>query len=74
MSLFAAGGSVGLFLAPALATPALDAVGLEALVLFIPPAVLMAFVLSGHQAFVTLAFMPLVAIALSAGLRPPAAP
>jgi MFS transporter, FSR family, fosmidomycin resistance protein len=49
MSLFAAGGSVGFFLAPALATPALDALGLGALVLFIPPAVLMAFVLSGHQ-------------------------
>jgi len=49
MSLFAAGGSVGFFLAPALATPALDAWGLDALVLFIPPAVLMALVLSGHQ-------------------------
>lgn len=49
MSLFAAGGSVGFFLAPALATPALDAIGLGALVLFIPPAVLMAFVLSRHQ-------------------------
>ncbi len=49
MSLFAAGGSIGFFLAPALATPALDAWGLHATVLFIPPAVLMAFVLSGHQ-------------------------
>src|SRR6478609_4035114 len=49
MSLFAAGGSVGFFLAPALATPLLDAMGLGALVLFIPPAVLMAFVLSNHQ-------------------------
>jgi FSR family fosmidomycin resistance protein-like MFS transporter len=49
MSLFAAGGSVGFFLAPALATPLLDAIGLGALVLFIPPAVLMAFVLSRHQ-------------------------
>ncbi|MDA0171407.1 MFS transporter [Solirubrobacter taibaiensis] len=49
MSLFAAGGSVGFFLAPALATPLLDAMGLGALVLFIPPAVLMAFVLSSHQ-------------------------
>jgi FSR family fosmidomycin resistance protein-like MFS transporter len=49
MSYFAAGGSVGFFLAPALATPALDAWGLDATVLFIPPAVLMAFVLSGHQ-------------------------
>ena len=49
MSLFAAGGSVGFFLAPALATPLLDAIGLGALVLFIPPAVLMAFVLSNHQ-------------------------
>lgn len=49
MSLFAAGGSVGFFLAPALATPALDAIELGALALFIPPAVLMAFVLSRHQ-------------------------
>jgi FSR family fosmidomycin resistance protein-like MFS transporter len=49
MSYFAAGGSVGFFLAPALATPALDAWGLDATVLFIPPAVLMAFVLSRHQ-------------------------
>lgn len=49
MSVFAAGGSVGFFLAPALATPLLDAMGLGALVLFIPPAVLMAFVLSRHQ-------------------------
>jgi FSR family fosmidomycin resistance protein-like MFS transporter len=49
MSLFAAGGSVGFFLAPALATPALDGAGLAALAVFIPPAVLMAFVLSGHQ-------------------------
>jgi FSR family fosmidomycin resistance protein-like MFS transporter len=49
MSYFAAGGSVGFFLAPALATPALDACGLDATVLFIPPAVLMAFVLSRHQ-------------------------
>jgi FSR family fosmidomycin resistance protein-like MFS transporter len=49
MSYFAAGGSTGFFLAPALATPALDAWGLNATVLFIPPAVLMAFVLSRHQ-------------------------
>ena len=49
MSVFAAGGSVGFFLAPALATPLLDSIGLSALVLFIPPAVLMAFVLSRHQ-------------------------
>jgi FSR family fosmidomycin resistance protein-like MFS transporter len=49
MSYFAAGGSVGFFLAPALATSALDAWGLDATVLFIPPAVLMAFVLSRHQ-------------------------
>lgn len=49
MSIFAAGGSVGFFLAPALATPLLDSMGLSALALFIPPAVLMAFVLSRHQ-------------------------
>ena len=45
MSLFAAGGSVGFFLAPALATPALIAMGAKATVLFLPPAVLMSFVL-----------------------------
>lgn len=49
MSYFAAGGSTGFFLAPALATPALDAWGLDATALFIPPAVLMAFVLWRHQ-------------------------
>jgi FSR family fosmidomycin resistance protein-like MFS transporter len=45
ISLFAAGGSVGFFLAPALATPALIAMGVKATVLFLPPAVLMSFVL-----------------------------
>ena len=45
MSLFAAGGSVGFSLAPALATPALIAMGVKATVLFLPPAVLMSFVL-----------------------------
>ena len=49
MSYFAAGGSTGFFLAPALATSALDAWGLHATVLFIPPAMLMAFILIGHQ-------------------------
>ncbi|MEV0250609.1 MFS transporter [Nocardia sp. NPDC050712] len=49
MSLFAAGGSIGFFLAPALITPALLAWGAEAGALFIPPAVLMAFVLWRHQ-------------------------
>lgn len=49
MSLFAAGGSVGFFLAPALATPLLSALGIEATALFVPPAVLMAFVLWRHQ-------------------------
>ncbi|GEL22723.1 putative membrane efflux protein [Pseudonocardia sulfidoxydans NBRC 16205] len=49
MSYFAAGGSVGFFVAPALATPALDAFGVGATALFIPPAVLMAFVLLRHQ-------------------------
>jgi FSR family fosmidomycin resistance protein-like MFS transporter len=49
MSYFAAGGSTGFFLAPALATPALDAFGLRAMALFIPPAVLMAAILAGHQ-------------------------
>ncbi len=45
MSIFAAGGSVGFFLAPVLATPALLAFGLPATALFIPPAVLIAVVL-----------------------------
>ncbi len=49
MSYFAAGGSVGFFIAPALVTPALDALGMRATALFIPPAVLMGFVLLRHQ-------------------------
>lgn len=49
MSLFAAGGSVGFFLAPALATPLLSALGIGATALFVPPAVLTAFALWRHQ-------------------------
>ncbi|QIS02606.1 MFS transporter [Nocardia brasiliensis] len=49
MSLFAAGGSVGFFLAPALATPALVACGVGATALFIPPAVLTGFLLWRYQ-------------------------
>jgi FSR family fosmidomycin resistance protein-like MFS transporter len=45
MSLFAAGGSVGFFLAPALATPALIALGVPATGLFLPPAALICFLL-----------------------------
>ncbi|WP_019629215.1 MFS transporter [Actinomadura atramentaria] len=45
MSVFAAGGTVGFFLAPVLATPALVSLGVGATVLFVPPAVLVAFVL-----------------------------
>jgi FSR family fosmidomycin resistance protein-like MFS transporter len=45
MSLFAAGGSVGFFLAPALATPALIALGVPATGLFLPPAALICFAL-----------------------------
>ncbi|MEW1858962.1 MULTISPECIES: MFS transporter [unclassified Streptomyces] len=45
MSVFAAGGSVGFFLAPVLATPALIAWGVGATALFIPPAVLTGYVL-----------------------------
>jgi len=45
MSYFAAGGSVGFFIGPALVTPALDNLGLGGTALFIPPAVLMGFVL-----------------------------
>src|ERR1700759_382440 len=42
MSIFAAGGSVGFFLAPVLATPALASLGVGATALFIPPALLIA--------------------------------
>jgi FSR family fosmidomycin resistance protein-like MFS transporter len=49
MSIFAAGGSVGFFLAPVLATPALVALGLGATALFIPPALLMGLLLIRHQ-------------------------
>ncbi len=49
MSLFAAGGSVGFFLAPALATPLLSALGIGATALFVPPAVLTAYALWRHQ-------------------------
>jgi FSR family fosmidomycin resistance protein-like MFS transporter len=45
MSVFAAGGSVGFFLAPALATPALIGLGLPATALFLPPAALISFIL-----------------------------
>lgn len=45
MSLFAAGGSVGFFLAPVLATPALSAWGTKATAAFLPPALLMGYVL-----------------------------
>ncbi|MGW0179282.1 MFS transporter [Nocardia sp. NPDC003345] len=49
MSLFAAGGSIGFFLAPALATPVLVSFGVGATALFLPPAVLMAFILWRRQ-------------------------
>jgi MFS transporter, FSR family, fosmidomycin resistance protein len=49
MSIFAAGGNVGFFLAPVLATPALATIGLGATVLFIPPAVLTGLVLLRHH-------------------------
>jgi MFS transporter, FSR family, fosmidomycin resistance protein len=49
MSIFATGGNLGFFLAPVLATPALVAIGLGGTALFIPPAVLMGFVLLRHQ-------------------------
>ena len=49
MSYFAAGGSIGFFAAPAIATPLLDGLGLGATALFIPPALLMGFVLLRHQ-------------------------
>ena len=49
MSLFAAGGSVGFFLAPLFATPALDSLGLTATALFILPALLIGAVLLRAQ-------------------------
>jgi FSR family fosmidomycin resistance protein-like MFS transporter len=52
MSYFAAGGSVGFFIGPALVTPALARLGLGATALFIPPAVLMAFVLIRAQGWI----------------------
>lgn len=45
MSYFAAGGSVGFFIGPALVTPALNGLGLGGTAQFIPPAVLMGFIL-----------------------------
>ncbi len=49
MSVFATGGNVGFFVAPVLATPALDTLGVGATALFLPPAVLAGFVLLRHQ-------------------------
>jgi FSR family fosmidomycin resistance protein-like MFS transporter len=49
MSIFAAGGSAGFFLAPVLATPALVSLGLGATALFIPPALLVGLFLLRHQ-------------------------
>ncbi|TWE09293.1 FSR family fosmidomycin resistance protein-like MFS transporter [Rudaeicoccus suwonensis] len=49
MSYFAAGGSVGFFIGPALATPALDGLGIGATALFIPPPILMGFILWRHN-------------------------
>ncbi|MBE1608239.1 MFS transporter [Actinopolymorpha pittospori] len=49
MSIFAAGGSVGFFLAPVLATPALVSLGVGATALFIPPAVVVGFLLLRHH-------------------------
>lgn len=49
MSMFASGGTIGFFLAPALLTPALVAHGPGATVWFVPPAVLMGFLLWRHQ-------------------------
>jgi FSR family fosmidomycin resistance protein-like MFS transporter len=48
MSYFAAGGSVGFFLGPTLATPVLDTWGLSATAVFIPPGLLMGFILHRH--------------------------
>ncbi|MEV8094388.1 MFS transporter [Kitasatospora sp. NPDC085879] len=48
-SVFAAGGSVGFFLAPVLATPVLAAWGVRSTVLFVPPALLTGWVLLRHR-------------------------
>ncbi|MDA0166361.1 MFS transporter [Solirubrobacter ginsenosidimutans] len=53
MSYFAAGGSVGFFLGPTLATPVLDTWGLGATAVFIPPGLLMGFVLYRHSRRIT---------------------
>ncbi|WP_436532388.1 MFS transporter [Actinoplanes sp. HUAS TT8] len=51
MSVFAAGGSVGFFLAPVLATPLLVHLGVPSTVLFVLPALVIAvFLLRRHQA------------------------
>lgn len=55
MSVFAAGGSVGFFLAPVLATPALAALGVGATALFIPPALLAGYALLRSHARTTAA-------------------
>ncbi|MEW1913539.1 MFS transporter [Kitasatospora sp. NPDC085895] len=49
MSVFAAGGSVGFFLAPVLATPVLAAWGVRSTVLFVPPALITGWVLLRHR-------------------------
>jgi MFS transporter, FSR family, fosmidomycin resistance protein len=50
MSIFAAGGSVGFFLAPVLATPVLVALGVRATVLFVAPALVVAVLLARRGA------------------------
>ncbi|MCU7826121.1 MFS transporter [Kitasatospora sp. DSM 101779] len=49
MSVFAAGGSVGFFLAPVLATPVLAVWGVRSTVLFVPPALIAGWVLLRHR-------------------------
>ncbi|MFI1991689.1 MFS transporter [Actinoplanes sp. NPDC020271] len=59
MSVFAAGGSVGFFLAPVLATPVLVHFGVPSTVLFVIPAlVVAAFLLRRHQAARAVAATP----------------
>jgi MFS family permease len=74
MSYFAAGGSVGFFLGPALVTPALDNLGLAVSAggLFMPLLGLVAEHCGPQGVIFVLALMQVIAILASAALREPA--